>query len=198
MDKQAKLEILKLYFESLRHEIIEKIKLSHQLGYYKLISLGLLIGICSTKKPAEEYEAIILFAVAILPLAFDLSLFLNGNAIVKVGEYIRDCIEPQFKTLIKNSEPPPLILWEEYISPKENVRISDRIWWNLFESVQPLISIVAQIGCFCILYKKKYTITSYFVLPIIVATILLLITSIMRKSKEEEKEKVQLSNNKLE
>ncbi|WP_157237791.1 hypothetical protein [Desulfobacter curvatus] len=181
--EQAKLEILKLYFDNLRHEIIEKIKLSHQLGYYKLISLGLLVGICSTKKPAEEYEVIILLAVAILPLAFDLSLFFNGNAIVRVGDYIRDCIEPQLKTLIKDSD--SLILWEEYISPAEQrASISERLWWNLFESVQPLISIVAQIGCFYILNTKQKYAVSYFVLAIIVATIFLLMNSIIRKSKK--------------
>lgn len=149
-------ELFKLQYESLREEIMEKIKLSHQLGYYKLIAIGAMLGVTIAKGVDQQYIKSLFLAVMLLPVVFDAALYFNGKAIVKVGIYIRTHIEPNFKIIA--GIPDDILLWEEYIvAEAPDSSGLHRLWWNLFEGVQPAITIALQSIIFPHLLEGGFT-----------------------------------------
>lgn len=122
---------------------MEKMKLSHQLGYYKLIALGAMLGVVIAKGVNAQYLDTLFLAVMLLPVVFDAALYFNGKAIIRVGVYIRTHIEPSFRKCA--TLPADFMLWEEYIHAGTSCSNKlHRLWWNLFEAVQPTITIALQ------------------------------------------------------
>ena len=139
-----------LYFNSLRAEVLEKIKLSHRFSYFKLLSIGALLGVVASKGGANQgYEVPVLITLSIFLLAFDLSIHFNTNSIIGVGNYIREHIEPELKKQFNPTA--EFCFWEEYVSIKNNRR---RIWWNLFEAVQPVVTLAVLLQFTKVIYDK--------------------------------------------
>jgi hypothetical protein len=144
------MEIALLQYKFMREEIMAKIKVSHDLGYYKLITLGSTLGLAFSREQVEHIGIIILVAL-VLPLVFDAALFFNGNAIIKAGNYIRVYLEPFLHEM--GEFPGTFRFWEKHIELEGKNEYSrkplvGRKWWNLFESVQPIGTLVLQIMIF--------------------------------------------------
>lgn len=140
-------DLLAIQYEALREEIMEKMKLSHQLGYYKLIALGAMLGAVIIKGVNPIYLNSLFLSAMLLPVVFDAALYFNGKAIIRVGTYIRTHLEPNFKKCVAVDE--GFMLWEEYIVTEvPNSYNRHRLWWNLFEVVQPAITISLQLIVF--------------------------------------------------
>ena len=147
-------DLLILQYKTLREEIMEKMKLSHGLGYYKLIAIGALLGFTTTKGIDQKYESSLFLAVMLMPTVFDAALYFIGKAIIKVGTYIRTEIEPNLKRCANT--PHNFLLWEEYILSNKSEKMP-RLWWNLFEGIQPIMTLVLQIIILVYLLQNKST-----------------------------------------
>ncbi|HXR25169.1 MAG TPA: hypothetical protein VN742_07395 [Candidatus Binataceae bacterium] len=165
MSTNNELHVLQIQHDALRAEIMEKMRVSHQLGHYKLLSLGAMLSLAVTSAVHPEYLHPFFLIVILLPVAFDAELYFNGKSMVKVGHYVRDHIEPHLTALAGYQK--DFVLWETYIDPpgegqtmtradtnsaaQQSRRIHlPRLFWNLYEAVQPALTLALQ--CFLLRY----------------------------------------------
>jgi hypothetical protein len=131
------LEITKTIYSSLRDEIIEKMRFSNQLAGYKLGSVGAIFGfiVINHGKTDTFFENSAIIVSLMLAIVFDLALYQNNKAIILVGQYIKENIEPSFKRIGEN-----LIMWEEYIT--QQAQQQRRKIYNLFEIANYLMTLL--------------------------------------------------------
>lgn len=141
------MDVAMLQHRAMREEIMAKMRVSHDLGYYKLITLGSTLGLAFSQEQQSRTAIVILIAL-MLSLVFDAALYFNGKAIIKAGNYIRMYLEPRLREMA--NFPTTFHLWEEHIVKDGE---SNRAWWNFFESVQPLGTIVLQLVILLHLHK---------------------------------------------
>lgn len=144
------LEVTRTVYESLRNEILEKMKFSNQLAAYKLLSVGALLGFIATK--TDSISSFFLISAIVLgvglAIAFDLSLYQNNRAIISVGIYMREYLEPELRLSAGKST---LVMWEEFIverSQREKV-------YNFFEASNYLMTVLMMLLGIAYLWTVK-------------------------------------------
>lgn len=124
------------YFDALRQEALERVKLVSRIELGKLFVIMTVLGFVIGKGVPESETGGMVAVFGLLPFSivlFDFYIAYNHSMIHRIGQYIRDHIE---KKLAFDD----VKLWEEYVSGS-----NQKIWDTLGRGVHLLMTLVVMV-----------------------------------------------------